>query len=515
MENFATDSRYGYFSPFPVFSVSGMRQHETICYFSQEQDLICHHSLDHNDPTDSANQLDSLSLIETPATVSYYEKNKILAIQLTLPSKEVFSITTESLSNLHLSLDNARVNIPLTNTPYIDVNLAQFKDPFMIQLAKYHLSSLKRNLTPSQFYGHQNLSSGIFSIFPRQELAFQYFDELSTSKESIKIFSFEAPLTGRRKFLVSEINIFHEKYRCNVSRHVYEIIREGYPCRLYFDLEYSKETNPEANGELIVELWISLVFWRVYEVYGILMTSKNIIHLDSSTEKKFSRHLIFLLVTLKDQKGHKKRSSSPPLRSRQALPSLSEYVEYLFIDNLEVGNFVFSVLSQCFSSSLATSSSLSDPSFTVPRQFRHLSIKESYSTLWLFNADRSSRVCVVDLGVYTRNRAFRLLSSSKYGKDTKLEIQRVSEAKVSKLSIPLVLDDNSQDLILDTTGTEATTVTEQPQQEDLWYLSPGAEWGVVLGNNSNTSDPEENLRRKRRCHEKILSDYTTHFNYFV
>lgn len=42
-------------------------------------------------------------------------------------------------------------------------------------------------------------------------------------------------------------------------RHVYEIIREGSPCRMYFDLEFARAHNPGLDGEWLVRSWINVV----------------------------------------------------------------------------------------------------------------------------------------------------------------------------------------------------------------------------------------------------------------
>jgi hypothetical protein len=44
--------------------------------------------------------------------------------------------------------------------------------------------------------------------------------------------------------------------------------------------------------------------------------------------------------------------------------------------------------------------------------------KPMYDDLWVNNKDNNKKTCFIDLGVYTKNRMFRLLWSSKYGKDT-------------------------------------------------------------------------------------------------
>nr|POE66949.1 dna-directed primase/polymerase protein [Quercus suber] len=53
------------------------------------------------------------------------------------------------------------------------------------------------------------------------------------------------------KFLVSTYKEFWQRYKNMDSKfhHHYEVIQEGLPCHLYFDLEFSKRVNAEKNGE--------------------------------------------------------------------------------------------------------------------------------------------------------------------------------------------------------------------------------------------------------------------------
>lgn len=39
----------------------------------------------------------------------------------------------------------------------------------------------------------------------------------------------------------------------NPNPHLYEVIRDGCPCHLYFDLEYCKQSNPSVEGEELVD----------------------------------------------------------------------------------------------------------------------------------------------------------------------------------------------------------------------------------------------------------------------
>lgn len=46
--------------------------------------------------------------------------------------------------------------------------------------------------------------------------------------------------------------------------HVYEVIRDGSPCRMYFDLEFQRACNEGLDGEALVQAWINVVAGEVY-----------------------------------------------------------------------------------------------------------------------------------------------------------------------------------------------------------------------------------------------------------
>nr|XP_021506430.1 DNA-directed primase/polymerase protein [Meriones unguiculatus] len=145
------------------------------------------------------------------------------------------------------------------------------------------------------------------------------------------------------------------------------------------------------------------------ELYNVHCSAEDVFNLDSSTEEKFSRHLIFQLH------------------------------EVAFKDNIHVGNFVRKILqpalhllakededkipevmsheASCFSDVLLkqeVSEAWEKPG--PPKQcgpdLSFLVVKNSLGEKHLF----------VDLGVYTRNRNFRLYQSSKKGKCVPLEV---------------------------------------------------------------------------------------------
>ncbi|GJR34279.1 hypothetical protein Tco_1209963, partial [Tanacetum coccineum] len=88
-------------------------------------------------------------------------------------------------------------------------------------------------------------------------------------------------------------------------RHHYEVIQEGMPCHLYFDLEFNIKENAEKNGDEMVDLLITIIFECLLEKYSIQGDTNWIVELDSSTKDKFSRHLIIRLpeMAFKDNRN--------------------------------------------------------------------------------------------------------------------------------------------------------------------------------------------------------------------
>ncbi|CAK9176919.1 unnamed protein product [Ilex paraguariensis] len=137
------------------------------------------------------------------------------------------------------------------------------------------------------------LREDIWATFPRQDEAMKYAKE----HPHARVFSYQDHINGQRRFLVSSYKEFCQRYK-NMNpkfRHHYEVIQEGLPCHLYFDLEFSKRENPERNGEEMVDLLLSVIFDALSDKYFIQGNHDWVVELDSSTEEKFSRHLIIRL----------------------------------------------------------------------------------------------------------------------------------------------------------------------------------------------------------------------------
>ena len=151
-------------------------------------------------------------------------------------------------------------------------------------------------------------------------------------------------------------------------RHYYEIIRQGWPCHLYLDLEYSIAANPDKNGPEAVDAVLRLLREVFAERHNLKLEDRWVLELDSSSETKFSRHLIV------------------------CMPGAA------FLNTHHAGAMVEEVHKR------ALQRRSTDPSCAA------LFVKKEGS------GEEEDRVCFIDTGVYTRNRAFRLYLSSKAGK---------------------------------------------------------------------------------------------------
>jgi hypothetical protein len=199
----------------------------------------------------------------------------------------------------------------------------------------------------------ENSEKNIEKSFPRQDMAFDYFDELfrkerqpNENLHDLKIFSFESVATGQRKFLVTDYETFFYKYINADVKHVYEIIRENCPCRAYFDLEYEKIFNLNIDGNHLTAVWINLVIYKIFELFGITLGKENIVVLDSSSNKKYSKHVIIIIPSQLCSKnyheiGSKISQFNKEDRHNQAAKQQSEI---LFRNNIVIGSLVDLIL---------------------------------------------------------------------------------------------------------------------------------------------------------------------------
>mmetsp|Transcript_31949 Transcript_31949/g.101877 ORF Transcript_31949/g.101877 Transcript_31949/m.101877 type:complete len:533 (-) Transcript_31949:223-1821(-) len=219
--------------------------------------------------------------------------------------------------------------------------------------------------------------------FKLQRDAFEFLDSQQEGKgmgDEWFVFGEEKNGKGKRKFFVTSQaelwRIIKETFERGEIPHMYEVIREGCPAYLYFDIEFNKRWNPEVNGECCMETFENYLceFMRKYfSTRDLQVNNADIIHLDSSNENKFSRHLI--------------------VRPNDA--------SVVFRDNVQMGEFVRALV-QNIENDLKQGN-------------------EELLRLFVFvdeQMDKENKKIFVDLGVYTKNRCFRVYLNSKFGKKT-------------------------------------------------------------------------------------------------
>ncbi|XP_006916436.1 DNA-directed primase/polymerase protein isoform X1 [Pteropus alecto] len=278
--------------------------------------------------------------------------------------------------------------------------------------------------------------SSVWKLFHRQTEAFNF---VKNCKEDVHVFALEYKVgDGQRIYLVTTYVQFWFYYKSRKNLlHCYEVIPENAVCKLYFDLEFNKLANPEADGKMMVALLIEHVCKALQELYRVNCSAEDVFNLDSSTDEKFSRHLIFQLH------------------------------DVAFKDNIHVGNFVKKIL-QPASHLIAGESDDGIPETRVSH-FSEIPVKQgiSFSKMstgndrgesWTLNSKKLERLgsakqsdpdlsflvvkntigkkhLFVDLGVYTRNRNFRLYKSSKIGKPVALEVAEDNKFSLTQSDI--------------------------------------------------------------------------------
>ncbi len=249
--------------------------------------------------------------------------------------------------------------------------------------------------------------SSIFIFEDEEEDAKEISDDTqSTSKLPVlwsfepRMFAMETALHGKRRYISAHLGRFIDHYwrECDANnRHYYELIREDTPCRLYFDLEFNKKYNPQlttaTTEDLLTELFEEIQ--HQFELfYSIPVHRSDMVDLDSSTDKKFSRHWIIHLPE-----------------------------GLLFDDARAAGIFVKAMVSRLDKERKA--GSLQAKGRSLLAEYLYVNAEEVSDD----EKVKPKKTCIIDLGVYTRNRLFRLLGSKKFGKtsDATLRIAETNE----------------------------------------------------------------------------------------
>ncbi|XP_062992387.1 DNA-directed primase/polymerase protein [Elgaria multicarinata webbii] len=271
--------------------------------------------------------------------------------------------------------------------------------------------------------------SSVWKLFHRQTQAFTF---VKTCKEdAVHVFALERNAAKKQRFYLvttyTELWFYYSKHYETSLMHCYEVIPETAVCKLYFDLEFYIPTNPGANGRQMVADLIEFVCKKLDEHYAVKCSIEDVLNLDSSTEEKFSSHLIFQLQSAAFKNNIHIGNFLKMILQPAVLLTKNE-------DAMILEKQVVSV-SQCYKATTDLPKCLENQIVTkdVSQSCQLNSHKalEKQTSQWKENLDLSflivngkqgGKQLFVDLGVYTKNRNFRLYRSSKAGNCVILDI---------------------------------------------------------------------------------------------
>ena len=82
------------------------------------------------------------------------------------------------------------------------------------------------------------------------------------------MFAFEVDHCGKRQFVTCHPQRLWTFYKDLPKRHYYEVIPQDKPCKLFFDLEFSKVLNPMADGPAMTKKFIEELGQSLATTFG-------------------------------------------------------------------------------------------------------------------------------------------------------------------------------------------------------------------------------------------------------
>ncbi|GFR15755.1 hypothetical protein TNCT_546091 [Trichonephila clavata] len=289
--------------------------------------------------------------------------------------------TTETV---HVSNENPNVLADKFYKPISSTSSRTWSES-ILQLRKTYKEH-KNKPIPSEIKSRLDGPSVSWKVFRHLNEATSYAD--NHTKEC-KVFSFEERTpgsSGQRLFLVTHPQHMwlNHKLRPLEERCTYEVIRDGAPCRLYFDLEFNKMFNPSKNGIKMTEIFIKCIIMCMLEEFNLKISTSDVLWLDASTEQKYSCHLILQLNDI------------------------------AFKNNIEAGHFVSSLFMK-IQKKIETNKV--DDSWPQSEELKYMLVLDKDGKIVHF----------CDKGVYTKNRNFRMYLSTKYGKKAPLYLSEFNQ----------------------------------------------------------------------------------------
>lgn len=247
----------------------------------------------------------------------------------------------------------------------------------------------------------------IWRVYNKQIDALECFTK---NRNGLMTFAFQQS-DGKRLFLVAHPKVFwyYDTQKSCSERCTYEIIPEMSVCKLYFDLEFDMELNPDKCGSSLVKTFIDIIIYFLHTCFGVAVTKDQVLDLDSSTRKKFSRHLIFQskYFIFRDNKTvgsfvHFVCQKIEFYLQSEALNS-SQQSHGKFDENITATN------NKCLCCQLASKGCICDIGIPV----------EVIQQLYVLDK-KGKQVLFCDQSVYSKNRHFRIFQNTKWGKNTPL-----------------------------------------------------------------------------------------------
>ncbi|CAC5409309.1 PRIMPOL [Mytilus coruscus] len=304
----------------------------------------------------------------------------------------------------------------------------------------YHISKvldenvkkLKSDKIPKDFRPRIDGPSVGWKTFFRQQEAFSYARRKSSD---LHVFSFESESlgseTGQRMFLVASYPVFWHYYRQldQQKKTHYELIPEGSVCKLYFDLEFPKENNRNCDGSTMTDIFIKYVTRWMEEIFKVQCSKEHVLSLDASTEKKFSRHLIFQLKKTAFQdnihagnfvKFILQKLKVEINKLKKNLSDVLDFDETSFISKSDNSSDEQTVPCVNRLDSQRRSQEQDKNNHKASKVMDRFTEEELLSMVVRNKNNEETLFC--DQGVYTKNRNFRLYQSRKFGKSNPLVI---------------------------------------------------------------------------------------------
>lgn len=269
-------------------------------------------------------------------------------------------------------------------------------------------------LTPTSI-AERNHSQHVRYGFKQQENAFDW----PRQQHPLPLFAYDINEEATKKYMTASYDEFYAYYGATdpLFRNHYEIVRHDYPTHLYVDIELALCDNPQLRdaGRLVVTSFERDMRDFLAEIFPqyVVDRQRDITYatLESSTPEKFSRHYV---VKIRDAAFRNNYHVGAVMR---------RFIRYVLLKYgvpTDTDRFV--------NPYLAIPSAKLKTANTYARNFMH------------------GLHCVIDAGVWTRNRIFRIYAAHKYGQNERTRkfwfpeeaaARCANESKEARRALPL------------------------------------------------------------------------------